>query len=135
MTPDQAIDYLKRNRQYLNISSIAKEANINNIMLLNVLRDYTSPVGYKRKIPELKLFALAEVVAKLQCMEIKNPQEELASLEKHLAALYKSISDKYRKMIKASEEQELSTMQSSIDSDVVQIKAVRERMIVLKKDR
>lgn len=133
MTPDQAIDYLKRNRHLLNVSAIAKEANIAPSSLLNFLSEHVREGGYKRTIPDLKLYALAEVVSKLNHMETINPQEELASLEKQLTALYQIIADKYKKMSKVNDEWRLDGMQSGIDHDLQRTRSIRERLTALRK--
>lgn len=66
MTPDQALDYIHRNRELLNLSGIARAVGITPAALANHLAGWEIARGYKSRISIEKLWALAEVVKKLK---------------------------------------------------------------------
>jgi FixJ family two-component response regulator len=62
-----------------------------------------------------------------------NAQDELTSLEKQLAVIYKDLSDRYRKLTKVNDELRLSAVQGLIDREVMRTVEIRERMTALRK--
>jgi hypothetical protein len=66
MTPDQTLEYINRNRQYLNMSGILRDAGISPAQFSDHMAGWKVARGYKSKISIEKLWALAEVVKKLK---------------------------------------------------------------------